>query len=82
MSLSLTLLTFVNVWCLMLFFVLAFSVKAETNPAPTDYAAAPQTFPWRQKLKLNTWISAGVTFAIWLIIKLGLIPLHTIIDGI
>ena len=82
MSISMFILTFVNVWCLMLFFVLAFGVKKEPNTSPLEYAAAPQAFPWKKKLRLNTFISFGVTVIIALIIKSGIIPLHTLFDGL
>jgi predicted secreted protein len=82
MSIPFFIFSFVNIWCLMLFFVLAVSVKKEINPQPLDYVGAPQTFPWKQKLRLNTWISLAVTTVIAIMIELNVIPLRTMVDGL
>ena len=76
MPLSLCILTFINAWCLTLFFVLAFGIQKETNASALDYAAAPAAFPWKKKLWLNTWISLGITLLIAIISKSGIVTFH------
>ena len=73
-------LTFANVWCLMLFFVLAFSARPDSDALPLDYVAAPKALRWKKMLRLNTLLSIGVTLVIAFIVKSGLIPLHTILE--
>jgi len=82
MTLSTALFTFINVWCLTLFFVFAFSVKPENKTSPLDYVAAPKSLAWKKIVLLNTAISFGITLIIALVIKCRLIPLHTLVDGL
>ena len=70
--------TFINVWWLMLFFVIPFGVRTSDNPSPVEYAAAPQPHRWKKMVIINTLISLTVTMVIALVIKSSIVPLHNI----
>jgi len=78
MTLPMAILTFLNVWWITLFFVLALSAKPETSASPLDYAAAPRAIRWKKKLWLNTGVSVVITLMIALVIKSGMITLKSI----
>lgn len=68
--------TFLNVWCLTLFFVIICSAKPDPERSSIEYAAAPQMIAWKKKLWLNTLISVVVTLVIAFIINSGMFPMN------
>lgn len=78
MSWSLGLFTFLNVWWIMLFFILPFGIRKSEDPSPLDYAAAPQPHPWKKLLLINTAVSVVVTLLIAIIVNSGLFSLGDI----
>ena len=78
MSLSLFFFTFLNVWWIMLFFILPFGVRPAINHSPLDYAAAPHPHQWKKLLLINTAISVVVTLIIAVIVKSGVFSLGDI----
>jgi len=71
MTLSLGLFTLLNVWWLMLFFILPFGIKNAQSNSPLEYAAAPPPHPWKKLLLINTGVSIAVTLVIAFIVKSG-----------
>ena len=69
MSLSFAAFTFLNVWWVMLFFVLPFHARPNDTPSQLNYAAAPKTPRWKRVVKINTVISLAVTVLLALIIN-------------
>ena len=79
MSFSMAIITFLNVWWVTLFMVVPFSVRAETNPAATDYVAAPRVLRWKKLFIRNTILSLIITLVLAAIIKSGVISIRDFI---
>jgi len=72
MSISLFIFTYINVWCVMLFFTVAFGVRKDDEGA-VGYVAAPKAVRWKRKLLINSVASLVVTVVIAGIIYSGVI---------
>jgi len=75
------LFTFVNVWFVTFFFVLAFVVKPDPDASAIEYKAAPKALPWKKVIRINSLISLGITLILALLIKSQLVPLHGLFDN-
>ncbi|NBO19208.1 MAG: DUF1467 family protein [Proteobacteria bacterium] len=71
MSLSLGIFTFINAWCVTLFFVMPFFVVRDETAADSDYAAAPKTPKWRRVVLVNSLVALVVTLIVAGVIESG-----------
>jgi len=78
MTISMTLFTFVNIWCLLMFAVTPFFIRPAENHAAHEYAAAPKSIGWKKALLVNTLLAVIVTAALAMLIRSGIIPLHNL----
>ncbi len=79
MSFAMAIFTFINAWCISLFFVLPGAVVANEDTGvddPLHYAAAPKKIRWRRVLLLTTLWALLITTALALVIKSGIIPIR------
>ena len=79
MTLPFALFTYLNLWFIMLFFVIAICTKTEAHPAQLDYIAAPKKPYWKKIFYINSLITLVVTLLIAFLINSGLIPLSGVI---
>jgi predicted secreted protein len=79
MSVAFAIFTFVNAWCISLFFFLPGAiVVSEDTPAddPLHYAGAPRAIRWKRALWRCTLCAALITAVLALVIKTGIIPIR------
>lgn len=76
MSWSLVIFTLLNVWWVMLFFMLPFAVDNSSPREAHHYAAAPRRVRWKRTLLLNTVLSVAVTGLLAWMIHARVIPMH------
>jgi len=80
MSLSLSVFLFVNVWWMMLFFVLPFGVRQTDHSSAVEYAAAPSPHRWKKLFLINTALSLAFTLIIVLLVNSGIVPVRGLLD--
>jgi predicted secreted protein len=70
------LFTYVNVWWLMLFFVLPFGIEKADAPESVHYIGSPKKLNLGKKLLINSLLSVAVTCMLALFINSGLVSVH------